>query len=504
MAYRIVHDKYHVVGSVEEPRLIGNRYHVLGSITEPRPGWDMFWFWPEHASRFFALDSKTGKVVTIEGISANEYREVFRKVSAVNHPNVARITDITLDHIVIDDLLPASVYDLIKNKEQLPPRSPEFHWRGSVFVTGERLPAEKAADICRQAALGLEALSESGLFDSDFLPHRLLLSQTGTVKVRVHSSRQETRRQQVTSRAELLEGSPMLWGPEQLRGEPIDTRSVIYSLGMILYRMVAGRFPFESQIPWEIVKQHLESVPRGIYTLGWDEDNWKLSDVLERCLEKDPKSRYQTFGELAEALRIATISDRDILVSIYKATNGPSWFNNSNWLTEAPLSEWYGVTSKYAAQTVTELALGSNNLNGVLPTELGSLWDLEHLDLRGNRLKGMIPSELCNLSRLISLDLYRNKLTGEVPSGLGSLSDLSHLDLGGNDLHGEIPSELARLSKLSYLSLDQNNLTGQIPSEFANLTCLKSLKLANNKISRELPRSLNHLFLLGNLSEFSL
>ena len=99
--------------------------------------------------------------------------------------------------------------------------------------------------------------------------------------------------------------------------------------------------------------------------------------------------------------------DRATLVAFYNATGGPTWWNNENWLSNAPIHDWYGVNTN-AEGRVTELDFsgssqfsGGNNLSGHLPAELGNLADLQGLYLEDNALGGGIPVELGNLSNLV-------------------------------------------------------------------------------------------------------
>ena len=92
-------------------------------------------------------------------------------------------------------------------------------------------------------------------------------------------------------------------------------------------------------------------------------------------------------------------SDRDALVALYNATDGPNWLNNTNWLSNAALEEWHGVTTDSNGRVV-ELNLGVNGLSGTIPSELGNLANLERLYLSINQLSGEIPSELGNLANL--------------------------------------------------------------------------------------------------------
>ena len=91
--------------------------------------------------------------------------------------------------------------------------------------------------------------------------------------------------------------------------------------------------------------------------------------------------------------------DREALVALYNATDGPNWRNSKNWLSDAPVWEWNGV----------RVGAGDRVIN---------------IELDGEMLKGEIPPELSNLRKLELLDLSGNQLTGEIPPVLGELDQL--------------------------------------------------------------------------------
>ena len=191
--------------------------------------------------------------------------------------------------------------------------------------------------------------------------------------------------------------------------------------------------------------------------------------------------------------------DRAALIALYNATNGPNWRRSANWLTDAPLSEWHGVTTD-ADGRVTGLDLERNDIDGEMPPEIGNLASLERLDLRVNDLSGEIPSELGSLTSLISLSLDFNELTGVIPREIGNLASLELLDLSNNDLSGEMPSELGSLTNLISLSLDFNELTGRIPPALGEIVNLEQLRLNNNNLSGTIPLELAKLSNLKTLS----
>ena len=152
---------------------------------------------------------------------------------------------------------------------------------------------------------------------------------------------------------------------------------------------------------------------------------------------------------------------RAALLALYNAADGPNWRNNDNWTSDLPIGEWHGVTAHNGR--VIKLHLDNNLLTGTLPSELGSLTNLQALRLSGNRLTGPIPAELGSLEHLQSLRLSGNQLTGAIPAELGSPEYLQQLWLHYNRLTGAIPQQLADLPNLDTLFLSGNQLTGCVP-----------------------------------------
>ena len=193
------------------------------------------------------------------------------------------------------------------------------------------------------------------------------------------------------------------------------------------------------------------------------------------------------------------LTDRDVLVALYNTTGGDSWKQDTNWLTDASLQDWFGVSVNTLGQ-VTRLLLHYNDLTGPIPAELGKLASLDTLYLSGNDLTGPVPAELGNLASLEWLYLAYNDLTGSIPPELGKLGSLRGLSLSGNNLTGSIPPELGKLGSLRGLSLSGNNLTGSIPPELGKLGSLRGLYLAYNDLTGSIPPELGKLGSLRGLN----
>ena len=266
-------------------------------------------------------------------------------------------------------------------------------------------------------------------------------------------------------------------------------------------------------------------------TFSWSSSNAGVASVDESGLvEGVAEGTARITARAGDASGVSEITvenpDRAALVALYEATDGPNWVNSENWLTDAPLGEWYGVGTD-ADGRVRRLWLLRNGLSGLIPPELGrlsrlfrlalmfnveltgsippelgSLSRLRELYLFANGLTGTIPPELGNLANLDQLDFRRNRLTGSIPPELGALAELRHLGLEHNELTGPIPPELGNLANLFFrLDLSYNGLTGSIPPELGNLANLDwALDLSNNKLTGSIPPELGNLSALTRLS----
>ena len=227
----------------------------------------------------------------------------------------------------------------------------------------------------------------------------------------------------------------------------------------------------------------------------------RLSNVIIPDAAKVPIARDAVAGPPAPTT--APASDREVLVSLYHQTDGPNWTNNANWLSDAPLNDWHGVTADSTGR-VTQLRLRNNQLQGAIPPTLEILANLAVLELNRNQLTGAVPPELSRLGNLERLWLESNQLSGTIPPELGNLAKLTWLDLGSNQLSGTIPPELGRLANLVVLELGWNQLSGEIPRELSRLLTLAHLSLTSNELRGAIPSELSllakliHLHLGGN------
>ena len=157
--------------------------------------------------------------------------------------------------------------------------------------------------------------------------------------------------------------------------------------------------------------------------------------------------------------------EREALIALYKATNGDNWTNNTNWCSDKPVSEWYGISAHNNPTRVMTIDLMNNNLCGAIPDEIGNLPSLISLYLPVNHLTGEIPSSICKLTSLKSLGLDHNDLIGKIPENIGNLGNVTNLGLNGNNLEGNLPESMGKMSNLKFFYASDNRLSGNIPKK---------------------------------------
>lgn len=221
--------------------------------------------------------------------------------------------------------------------------------------------------------------------------------------------------------------------------------------------------------------------------------------------------------------------ERAALIALYKATNGDKWTNNTNWCSNKPVGEWYGVG--VGSTGVQDIILPENGLKGSIPEEIGNLSELQILYLSSNNLEGEIPKTIGNLTKVTHLKLSDNRLSGSIPKEIGNMVSLKEFDIanytfsaaggtividpetgevtGGrtaqNSISGPIPVELCKLPNLSKLYMDGNKLSGEIPEEIWNMPSLTYLGLSQNLLTGRISsgvgkaKNLKQLILSNNL-----
>ena len=289
------------------------------------------------AEVYRARDTRLGREVAVkvvsEALGADEafverFEREARLVGSVNHPNVVALYDVG-----VHDGKPYFVTELLQG---------ETLW---TRLANGPVPLPMALAWATQMAEGLAAAHERGIVHRDLKPENVLVTRDGHVKLldfgiaKVIESAQEPQptdggphdllNETVASAGGktatgLVIGTPGYMSPEQVRGDPVDARTDLFSLGAVLYELLSGRRAFAAasgvESAYAILHQEPEPPPATVPIA--------VTQVVRRCLEKEPGRRFQSARDLAfhlEALRAPTTAT-ELATSAPETRRLPRWW----------------------------------------------------------------------------------------------------------------------------------------------------------------------------------
>ena len=171
-----------------------------------------------------------------------------------------------------------------------------------LLVRNGPTPIPVSIDYARQILGALAFAHRNGIIHRDIKPHNIVVGPDGRLKV-TDFGIARSGASQMTEAGSIV-GTAQYLSPEQARGAPVDARSDIYSLGIVLYEMLTGKVPFTGDTPVEIAMKHLSQVPEPPSELRPDVPH-ALDAVVMRALAKDPDQRYASAEEMdAELARV--------------------------------------------------------------------------------------------------------------------------------------------------------------------------------------------------------
>ena len=228
------------------------------------------------------------------------------------------------------------------------------------------------------------------------------------------------------------------------------------------------------------------------YEGGRAEKSTEKSVTLSRATIKnytlvDMDQMIEEYDALIEA-------EHDALIAFYNAMDGPHWNNATNWCSDKPLNEWFGITTDPESGRVTEIDFNENNLQGALPSEMSNLKQIKSLKIYESNGRISNIEQLCELTSLKTLfygigDYWVREydhvktLMFAVPANISNLKDLEYLILSG--VNTDLPEELFDMVNLKRLYVRKFNTGRPIQRGFGklkNLIVLSISSICENKI----------------------
>lgn len=225
-------------------------------------------------------------------IVSNFIKEARSSASLV-HPNVVSVYDVCeqdgLNYMVME------LVDGITLKEYIKKHP--------------RLPWQEACDYAIQIGQGIQAAHERGIIHRDIKPQNIIMAPGGVLKVTDFGIAKAMETDKTIAGGTAL-GSVHYISPEQARGGYTDFRSDIYSLGIVLYEMLAGRVPFDGDSPVSVALMHIEEEPVNVKCVNMDVPA-DLAYVTMKAMSRDQSKRYQNMQDFIEDLR-AVLADEPL------------------------------------------------------------------------------------------------------------------------------------------------------------------------------------------------
>ncbi|MDQ3728518.1 MAG: protein kinase [Actinomycetota bacterium] len=216
------------------------------------------------------------------------FRREARAVAQISHPNVVAVIDAGND----EDGHPYIVFEYVEG-ETLKQRIDRLG----------RLPLDEAAAYAIEVGRGLQAAHEAHMVHRDVKPQNVLIDTEGRAKVTDFGIALSKQDDGLTKTGRVL-GTTDYVSPEQAMGKPVDARSDIYSLGILLFEMLRGDVPFKAETLVGVAMKHVND-PMPNIQASRPGTSAALSAVIERATQKEPNKRYRTMAEMLSDLEAA-------------------------------------------------------------------------------------------------------------------------------------------------------------------------------------------------------
>jgi serine/threonine protein kinase len=226
---------------------------------------------------------------------AQRFEQEARAASRIHHPHAINV----MDYGIGQGNIPFIVMEFVRGVTL-----------GELLRREGALSVERAANILRQACGALDAAHSVGVVHRDIKPDNIIIAEydgsdwVEVVDFGVAKVQEDVNRRINLTGADIIVGTPRYMSPEQCEEKPVDARSDIYSLGIVLYEMLSGEAPFKGDSSTRLLVAHAHEPPEPLSDKRPDLSP-ELAAVVMSALEKDPSRRPQSAGEFARAFQEA-------------------------------------------------------------------------------------------------------------------------------------------------------------------------------------------------------
>lgn len=247
------------------------------------------------ANVYKALDTVEQRVVAVkvlrEEFLSNEdfvrrFKNESKAIGELSHPNIVKVYDVITDEsiqcIVMEYVDGITLKEYIEYKKILP-------WKEAVHFTIQILRA-------------LQHAHDHGIIHRDIKPQNIMLLADRTIKVMDFGIARFSRTESQTMTDKAI-GSVHYISPEQARGDAIDDKADIYSVGVMLFEMLTGKLPFEADSPVSVAIKQIQSIPTRPREINKDIPVG-IEEITLRAMQKDTSQRYQSAAEMLKDLEI--------------------------------------------------------------------------------------------------------------------------------------------------------------------------------------------------------